>query len=139
MDYDEEFFKREANKKASIVWAIMCVLLSAIYFGEVMKGSISTKLLIEMLLFCWVPYAAGALWLHMKGTDDDGYRIVVALGYGLFYGFVVFTLNSSLAFSFVVPVAGMLILFKDRKLIMGLGIYNILVIIIDNMLSNMGV
>jgi methyl-accepting chemotaxis protein len=74
----------------------------------------------------------------MRGTDDDGCRFTVALGYGLFYGFVVFTLNSSLAFSFVVPVAGMLILFKDRKLIMGLGIYNILVIIIDNVLSNMG-
>jgi methyl-accepting chemotaxis protein len=136
MEYNEEFFKRSANKKASIVWAIMCILLSAIYCGEVVKGNVSVKLLAIMLMFCWIPYIAGAVFMRIKGAGNDSYRYAVAVGYGIFYGFVVFTMNSTLAFSFVVPVAGMLILFKDKKLIMGLGAYNIIVVIIDYFISS---
>jgi methyl-accepting chemotaxis protein len=137
MEYDENLFKRNANKKASLVWAIMCVLLSAIYFGEFMKGSLSTIVLVIMLVFCWIPYFIAFTQLRLKGAENDTYRYMVAVGYGIFYGFVVFTLNSTLAFSFVMPVAGLLILFKDRKLIMGLGIYNIIIVLVENILFRM--
>jgi len=137
MEYDEEIFKMSANKKASIVWAIMCVLLPGIYAGEIMKGRISHATFLLMLVFCWVPYILAFVQLRIKGKANDQYKIFVAVGYGIFYGFVVLTINSTIAFCFMLPVASMLILFKNRKLILGVGIYNLILIFVQNILIYM--
>lgn len=134
MEYNEELFKISANKKASIVWAIVCILLPGIYAGEIAKGRISHWTFLMMLVFCWVPYILGFVLLRVKGRASDLYKIVVAVGYGIFYGFVVLTINSTVAFSLMLPMAGMLILFKSRKLIIGAGVYNILLIFVQNIL-----
>lgn len=137
MEYDEKLFKASANKKASVVWAIICVLLPGIYAGEILKGRISHMTFIIMLFCCWAPYIAGIIQLRLGGKENDRYKIIVAVGYGIFYGFAVLTLNSTVAFSFMLPVASMLILFKDKKLITGLGVYNIVIIFIQNILIYM--
>ncbi|MDE7324410.1 MAG: methyl-accepting chemotaxis protein [Lachnospiraceae bacterium] len=134
MEYNEDFFKSSANKKASIVWAIMCILLPGIYAGEILKGRMSHTTFIMMLVCCWVPYILGFLQLRIKGKSNGWYQVVVAIGYGIFYGFVVLTINSTVAFSFMLPVAGMLTLFKNKKLMIGLGIYNIIIIFMQNIL-----
>lgn len=134
MEYNEELFKISANKKASIVWAIMCVLLPGIYAGEILKGRMSHATFIMMLVFCWVPYILGFIQLRIKGKGNKWYQAVAAVGYGIFYGFVVLTINSTVAFSFMLPVASMLILFKNRKLMLGLGVYNLVIIFIQNIL-----
>ena len=69
-----------------------------------------------------------------QGKSNGWYQVVVAIGYGIFYGFVVLTINSTVAFSFMLPVAGMLTLFKNKKLMIGLGIYNIIIIFMQNIL-----
>lgn len=134
MEYDEELFKMSANRKASVVWAIICVLLPGIYAGEIAKGRMSHTTFLLMLVFCWVPYALAYLQLRIKGKANDQYKIFVAVGYAVFYGFVVLTINSTVAFSLMLPIAGMLILFKDRKLIVGVGIYNVILIFVQNIL-----
>lgn len=134
MEYNEEFFKSSANKKASIVWAIMCILLPGIYAGEILKGRMSHTTFLTMLVCCWVPYLLGFVQLRIKGRSNDWYQVIVAVGYGIFYGFVVLTINSTVAFSFMLPVASMLTLFKNKKLIIGLGIYNIIIIFMQNIL-----
>ncbi|MDE6619085.1 MAG: PilZ domain-containing protein [Lachnospiraceae bacterium] len=137
MEYKEELFKTSANKKASIVWAIMCVLLPGIYAGEIAKGRMSHATFLMMLVFCWVPYILAYLQLRIKGKANDQYKVIVAVGYGIFYGFVVVTINSTIAFCFMLPVASMLILFKNKKLIWGVGIYNIVMIFVQNVLIYM--
>lgn len=134
MEYNEELFKTSANRKASVVWAIICVLLPGIYAGEIAKGRMSHTTFLLMLVFCWVPYALAYLQLRIKGKANDQYKIFVAIGYAVFYGFVVLTINSTVAFSLMLPVAGMLILFKDKRLIIGVGIYNIILIFVQNIL-----
>lgn len=134
MEYNEELFKTSANKKASIVWAVICVLIPGIYAGEIAKGRMSHATFLMMLVFCWVPYILAFLQLRIKGRANDQYKIFVAVGYGIFYGFVVLTINSTIAFSLMLPMASMLILFKNRKLIIGVGIYNIILIFIQNIL-----
>lgn len=134
MEYNEELFKLSANRKASIVWAIICVLLPGIYAGEIVKGRMSHATFLLMLVFCWVPYLLAYLQLRIKGRANDQYKIFVAIGYAVFYGFVVLTINSTVAFSLMLPVAGMLILFKNKKLIIGVGIYNIILIFVQNIL-----
>ncbi len=134
MEYNEELFKLSANRKASIVWAIICVLLPGIYAGEIVKGRMSHATFLLMLVFCWVPYLLAYLQLRIKGRANDQYKIFVAIGYAVFYGYVVITINSTVAFSLMLPVAGMLILFKNKKLIIGVGIYNIILIFVQNIL-----
>lgn len=134
MEYNEELFKTSANKKASIVWAVICVLIPGIYAGEIAKGRMSHATFLMMLVFCWVPYILAFLQLRIKGKANDQYKIFVAIGYGIFYCFVVLTINSTIAFSLMLPMASMLILFKNRKLIIGVGIYNIILIFIQNIL-----
>lgn len=137
MEYNEELFKISANKKASIVWAVICVLLPGIYAGEIAKGRMSHTTFLMMLVFCWVPYILAIVQLRVKGKANDQYKIFVAVGYGIFYGFVVLTINSTVAFSLMLPMASMLILFKNRKLIIGVGIYNIILIFVQNILVYM--
>lgn len=137
MEYNEELFKTSANKKASIIWAVICVLIPGIYAGEIAKGRMAHTTFLMMLVFCWVPYILAFLQLRMKGKANDQYRIFVAVGYGVFYGFVVVTINSTVAFSLMLPMAGMLILFKSRRLIIGAGVYNIILIFIQNILVYM--
>ncbi|MDE7479011.1 MAG: PilZ domain-containing protein [Lachnospiraceae bacterium] len=137
MEYNEETFKISANRKASIVWAVICILLPGIYVGELVKGTMTQMTFIMMLVCCWGPYILGFVLLRVKGIACSQYKIVVAVGYGIFYGFVVMTINSSMSFSFLLPIAGMLILFKDRKLMLGLGIYNIIIVLIQNILIYM--
>lgn len=137
MEYNEELFKTSANKKASIVWAVICVLIPGIYAGEIAKGRMSHATFLMMLVFCWVPYILAILQLRIKGKANGQYKIFVAIGYGIFYGFVVLTINSTIAFSLMLPMASMLILFKNRKLIIGVGIYNIILIFIQNILVYM--
>ncbi|MDE6218832.1 MAG: PilZ domain-containing protein, partial [Lachnospiraceae bacterium] len=121
----------------SIVWATMCVLLPGIYAGEIAKGRMSHATFLMMLVFCWVPYILAFLQLRIKGKANDQYKVIVAAGYGIFYGFVVVTINSTIAFCFMLPVASVLILFKNKKLIWGVGIYNIIMIFVQNALIYM--
>lgn len=137
MEYNEELFKTSANKKALIVWAIICVLVPGIYAGEIAKGRMAHATFLMMLVFCWVPYILAFLQLRIRGWANDQYKYFVAVGYGIFYGFVVVTLNSTIAFSLMLPIAGMLILFKSRKVIIGVGIYNIILIFVQNILVYM--
>lgn len=137
MEYNEELFKMSANRKASVIWAIMCVLLPGIYAGEIAKGRMSLATFGMLLVFCWVPYILGVVQLRVKGKANDQYKAIVAIGYGIFYGYVVVTLNSSIAFCFMLPVASMLILFKNKKLILGVGIYNIILVFVQNILIYM--
>ena len=114
MEYNEELFKKSANKKASIVWAVICVLIPGVYAGEIAKGRMSHETFLMMLVFCWVPYLLAFLQLRIKGAANNQYKIFVAVGYGIFYAFVIITINSTVAFSLMLPMAGMLILFKNR-------------------------
>lgn len=137
MEYNEELFKKSANKKASIVWAVICVLIPGVYAGEIAKGRMSHETFLMMLVFCWVPYLLAFLQLRIKGAANNQYKIFVAVGYGIFYAFVIITINSTVAFSLMLPMAGMLILFKNRGLLVGVGIYNIILIFVQNILVYM--
>lgn len=134
MGYDEEQFKISANRKASAIWAIMCVILSCFYLGERVKGTISLTYLIIMILFAWIPYLIGYIQLKLKGPANEKYRNVIVFGFGLMYTFIMLTTNESMSFMYMLPIAGMLILYKDKKILTGLGVLNIVLIIASNVI-----
>ncbi len=129
--YDENVFKKMANRKAMIVWAIFSVILSASYGADMSNGIHTKEYYIIFLLICWVPFLCGVLILKIKGMETSIYKDVIAIGYGAFYAFVVCTTTSPLSFMYILPLASMLVLFKNRNYMIRCGIANIIVLIIS--------
>ena len=78
--------------------------------------------------------------LKLKGWHTNLYQNIVGVGYGMFYLYIMVTAPGTLAFTYVLPVTGILIIYKNRNLILRCGIANILVIgyaIVRNYLNGM--
>lgn len=129
MEYQEETFKKSANLKALAMWITIGVVLSAAYAIEVLKGGRTVQYYIIFLCLCWAPIIAGGIVLKVKGVATGWYREVIAIGYGCFYLFVVMTTVTNLTFTYVFPVVSLLILYRDRSLIIRCGILNILALL----------
>lgn len=131
MDYNENEFKAKANIKARRIWLVFALLLSANYGTDVSKGGYPSTNFIIFLILCWVPFFAGDLLLRIRGKADDRYRYALVVGYGIFYTFLICTTDSPIAFTYILPVVSLLVLYKDRKFMVGCAIANIASVIIS--------
>lgn len=131
MDYNENEFKAKANIKARRIWLVFALLLSANYGTDVSQGGYPSTNFIIFLILCWVPFFAGDLLLHIRGKADDRYRYALVVGYGIFYTFLICTTDSPIAFTYILPVVSLLVLYKDRKFMVGCAIANIASVIIS--------
>lgn len=131
MDYNENEFKAKANIKARRIWLVFALLLSANYGSDVSQGGYPSTNFIIFLILCWVPFFAGDLLLRIRGKADDRYRYALVIGYGIFYTFLICTTDSPIAFTYILPVVSLLVLYKDRKFMVGCAIANIASVIIS--------
>lgn len=131
MDYNENEFKAKANIKTRRIWLVFALLLSANYGSDVSQGGYPSTNYIIFLILCWVPFFAGDLLLRIRGKADDRYRYALVIGYGIFYTFLICTTDSPIAFTYILPVVSLLVLYKDRKFMVGCAIANIASIIIS--------
>ena len=131
MDYNENKFKAKANIKTRRIWLVFALLLSANYGTDVSQGGYPSTNFIIFLILCWVPFFAGDLLLRIRGKADDRYRYALVVGYGIFYTFLICTTDSPIAFTYILPVVSLLVLYKDRKFMVGCAIANIASVIIS--------
>lgn len=131
MDYNENEFKAKANIKARRIWLVFALLLSANFGTDVSQGGYPSTNFIIFLILCWVPFFAGDLLLRIRGKADDRYRYALVVGYGIFYTFLICTTDSPIAFTYILPVVSLLVLYKDRKFMVGCAIANIASVIIS--------
>ena len=131
MNYDENVFKAKANIKARRIWLVFALLLSANYGTDVSQGGYPSTNFIIFLILCWVPFFAGDLLLRIRGKADDRYRYALVVGYGIFYTFLICTTDSPIAFTYILPVVSLLVLYKDRKFMVGCAIANIASVIVS--------
>lgn len=131
MDYNENEFKAKANIKARRIWLVFALLLSANYGTDVSQGGYSSTNYIIFLILCWVPFFAGDLLLRIRGKADDRYRYALVVGYGIFYTFLICTTDSPIAFTYILPVVSLLVLYKDQKFMVGCAIANIASVIVS--------
>lgn len=131
MDYNENEFKAKANIKARRIWLVFALLLSANYGTDVSQGGYPSTNFIIFLILCWVPFFSGDLLLRIRGKADDRYRYALVIGYGIFYTFLICTTDSPIAFTYILPVVSLLVLYKDRKFMVGCAIANIASVIIS--------
>lgn len=129
MTYDENIFKEKANRKARKIWIVFAVLLSANYGSDAAGGLYPTNLYLIFVALCWLPLIAGEVLLRVKGWATELYRYDLVIGYGIFYTFVICTTESPIAFTYILPVTSLLVLYKNRKFMIKCGIINSLIIV----------
>lgn len=76
-------------------------------------------------------FFAGDLLLRIRGKADDRYRYALVVGYGIFYTFLICTTDSPIAFTYILPVVSLLVLYKDQKFMGGCAIANIASVIVS--------
>lgn len=130
MDYNERDFKAKANRKAWTMWLIINIIFTIAYFIEALKGLRSIPYIIGFCLDCWAPFVLGTILMAIRGKATRGFQEIVAIGYGFFFTYVMLTSNTPLTFSYTLPIASMLVLFKNRGLLIRTGIANMLVLAI---------
>lgn len=69
--------------------------------------------------------------MRIRGKADDRYRYALVVGYGIFYTFLICTTDSPIAFTYILPVVSLLVLYKDRKFMVGCAIANIASVIVS--------
>ena len=129
LTYDENVFKEKANRKARKIWIVFAVLLSANYGSDASGGLYPTTSYLIFLALCWLPLIFGEVLLRVKGWATELYRYDLVIGYGIFYTFVICTTASPIAFTYILPVTSLLVLYKNRKFMINCGIVNSLIIV----------
>ena len=129
MTYDENVFKEKANRKARKIWIVFAVLLSANYGSDASGGLYPTTSYLIFLALFWLRLIFGEVLLRVKGWATELCRYDLVIGYGIFYTFVICTTASPIAFTYILPVTSLLVLYKNRKFMINCGIANALIIV----------
>ncbi len=130
MEYNEKEFAKSANKKAMGMWLVMAIVLSAAYVIEIFKELKTVTYFALMELCCWGPFIIGLIVLKVKGWSTKLYQDIVAIGYGLFYAYIMFTSPGTLAFAYVLPLLCMLIIYKNRNYMIKCCVLNMAILVI---------
>jgi len=140
MEYNEKYFAKSANTKAMGMWLAMGIILSGAYSIEIIKGLKTVQYFILMEVICWVPFIAGLIYLKVKGWHAKYYQDFVGIGYGLFYLYIMLTSPGTLAFTYILPLMSMLIIYKNRNFILRCGIASVVIVcftIVRNFMNGM--
>ena len=129
MNCDEKLFKEKANRKARKIWLIFAILLSANYGSDFSHGLYSAGYYLTFLALCWIPFIAGEILLRVRGWDTTRYKFDLVIGYGIFYTYVISTTSSPIAFTYILPVTSLLVIYKDQLFMRYCGIVNAIIII----------
>lgn len=140
MEYKEEVFRANVNRKTMLVWLILCTLLSVIDAVRILQGINSVGYFVLFEVVAWLPFLIGLIILKIRGTDTEIYKHIAAVGFGIFYAFIMFTSTLAAAFVCMIPLAGILILYKDKNYIIRCGIFYNLILyisIVKNFMSGL--
>lgn len=138
MEYNEEDFRRSANLKTMLLWLVFVVVLILAFSVEALQGRRTWSYFGTFAIMCAGPYLVSVLILKIKGMSTKWYKEALAIGYGVFFAFALWTSHSPLTFVYIFPFASMLTLYKDRFLLFRCGILNtglLIAIMIRELLS----
>ncbi len=128
MEYDKKVFAKQANKHTMRIWMVMMLILSAAYFMEMKNGKQSVSFFVILELIGWVPFIAGAVVLKIKGGHWEKYYDFVGYGFGCFYLWIMLNVTGTLAFTYILPLVSMLIIYKNRNFILRCGVASVVLV-----------
>lgn len=123
----QPLFKKDehyVNRAILIAWAIVFGILAVAYLAEVIKGDRSASYYLVFLAVLAVPLFVSFI-IYKKNPSGRGLRYFMASGYFLMYIFVMCTGNTLLVFVYILPMAAMLVLYHQPKLMLYYGIASI--------------
>lgn len=131
MDYDEKEFQARANRIARGMWLALLVVLSAVYALEVAKGWKTVTYYIIMLVCGWVPFIAGFILLKVRGDAEKHFKDILAYGFGLVYLYIMISAQGTFAFTYILPLACMVTIYKDKKFLLRFSTMNLVIVIVN--------
>lgn len=106
---------RAMNRMAIACHTVIVAVLEAAYLIEVIKGSRTIGYYVVFSLIAILPVAV-EFFLYKRQPADMRLKYVISVTYSLFYLFVVFTTVNMIAFTYIIPLCLVIILYSDVKL-----------------------
>lgn len=107
-----------ANTGSVIIYAILVVILEISYLIEVLKGNRTIGYFIVLSILAVVPYLM-CLFLYRVDEEDQKIKYTMAIGFGIFYLFIIFTTISPIAYVYAIMMAVLLLSYDNIRLILG--------------------
>ena len=124
-----------ANKTGVICQTILNTIIALAYILEVVKGNRTLVYTLVVVALCWGPVILA--WLKFKADPktEFGLMRIIGVGFALLYGFVLFSAQNNLVFTYALPMLLICMLFNkaDFVYIIGIGviIFNIVSVIVS--------
>ncbi len=135
MEYNEQLFARNADRKVMIMWSILCLGITGTYTQEFASGIRTLPFYLFFMACCWITPLIGVFYLKYVGYGKRFFRELAAAGYSVFFLIVMLTSPDSVSFSYILPMAGLLILYKNRAFLIRCGVINVLILIAANIFN----
>lgn len=76
-------------------------------------------------------FLCGDILLKRQGKHNDRYRLAFVVGYDIFYVFLLCTTTSPIAFTYILPIISLIVIFKDEKFMIYCAVANMLSLIVS--------
>lgn len=106
---------QRCNKTAIIAYSVITVALAATYLIEVIKGSRTIGYYAVFCLLALVPCIA-CIVIYKKDNESERMKYMLAVGFSIFYVFIIFTTTSPVAFIYALLIATILLCYNKEKL-----------------------
>lgn len=131
---------RATNIMAISCHIVLALILELAYLLEVMKGARTISYYIIFSVLALGPVIVE--WIAFKRQEDNPrLKYYIGIGYSIFYIFVIFTTVSIIAFTFIIPIYMVLILYSDIKLCVGVSgtgfLVNVIFLVYQAMTGNL--
>lgn len=103
------------NRVAIVCHAVTVAVLEGAYLLEVVKGDRTIPYYLIFSLFALVPLVAEFI-CYYKEPAAEKLKYLIGAGYTIFYIFVVVTTTNVIAFTYIIPILSVIILYSDVKL-----------------------
>ena len=120
---------KHQNSTILKAWGITAGVLEIAYALEIVKGVRTVSFYLLFSAICLVPLV-GAIILYAKNIKPGIIKYMCAIGYGVFYAFMLFSGGNVLTCVYSLPILFVLVLTMDKKFIGFVGIGNVLINVI---------
>ncbi len=110
-------YNKKKNREVFFCWMLITILITMTYSIELLNGYISVAYLCACIVFSWMPLFLCYGLSMILGTDNMNIKYAVTTGYLAFYMFIQFTTQRISTWTYIIPMASILILYNDKLLI----------------------
>lgn len=107
-----------ANTGSVITYGVLVAILEICYLIEVIKNSRTVGYFVVFSILALVPYFM-CLFLYRADEEDQKIKYIMAIGFEIFYFFIIFTTTSPIAYVYAIMIAVILLSYDNIRLILG--------------------